>query len=130
MNTPDPLSYHLEDDRPPTPPPVIAPPPVLQGAAHLPHPPPTLGDDPALRMILPLGRSGWAIAAGYLGLFAVLGIFAPLALLAGILAVRDIRAHPEKHGIGRAVFGIIMGLLGTALLVFLISSIAASKKPG
>ena len=132
MSAPDPPPLPPPVVAPPVvvPPPVVAPPPVLQGASHLPLPPPTLGDDPALRMILPVGRSGWAIAAGYLGLFAVLGIFAPLALLAGILAVRDINAHPGKHGMGRAIFGIIMGTLGTVLLVVMVVSIAASKKPG
>lgn len=40
------------------------------------HPPPSstrqsLGDDPVLRLWLPVGRSWWAIAAGYLGLFAM-----------------------------------------------------------
>ena len=86
------------------------------------------GEDPSLRMILPVGVSGWAIAAGYLGLFSVLGIFAPFALLTGILALRDIAAHPQRHGKGRALFGIIMGVLGTALLLFVLY--AFLLKPG
>lgn len=63
---------------------------------------------------------GHAIAAGYLGLFSVLGIFAPFALLFGILGVRDIKANKNKHGMGRAVFGIIMGsIFSLALVIFL-----------
>ncbi len=76
----------------------------------------SMGDDPALRWVLPVGRSGWAIAAGYLGLFAVLVLPAPVALAIGIVALRDIERHPSKHGKGRAVFGIVMGALGTAVL--------------
>ncbi|MBC8112990.1 MAG: DUF4190 domain-containing protein [Candidatus Saccharimonas sp.] len=76
----------------------------------------TEDDDPLMRFLLPVGRSGWAIAAGYLGLFSVLCLPAPFALLAGILAVREIRANPNKTGMGRAVFGIVMGALGTLLL--------------
>ncbi len=72
-----------------------------------------IGEDPGMRMLLPVGRSGWAIAAGYLGLVSVLCVPGPLALIAGLLAVRDMRRHPEKHGMGRAVFGIIMGALGS-----------------
>jgi hypothetical protein len=72
--------------------------------------------DPLLRWVLPVGRSGWAIAAGYLGLLSVLVFPAPFALLFGILAVRDIKAH-SKHGMGRAVFGIVMGGVVTLLLV-------------
>ena len=81
-----------------------------------------LGADPVMRALLPVGRSGWAIAAGYLGLFAFLVVPAPLALLTGLLAVRDIKKHPEKHGMGRAGFGIIIGTLGTGLLIFLLIS--------
>ncbi|MBP7089188.1 MAG: DUF4190 domain-containing protein [Candidatus Omnitrophica bacterium] len=75
------------------------------------------GEEKITRIILPVGRSGYAIAAGYLALFSVLLIPAPLALLFGILAVRDIKKNPKKHGMGRAIFGIVMGGVFTALLV-------------
>jgi len=74
--------------------------------------------DPLLRMVLPLGRSGLAVAAGYLGLFSVLLVPAPLALLFGILAVLDIKKHKDKLGMGRAVFAIVMGAVFTLVLVF------------
>jgi len=70
-------------------------------------------DNPAIRMLLPVGRSVWAIAAGYAGLFAVLCFPAPIALILAVIAIRDIKRHPEKHGMGRAVFGLVMGILGT-----------------
>jgi hypothetical protein len=71
--------------------------------------PKVIDDDPAMRMILPVGRSGLAIAAGYVGLFSVLCFPAPIALILGILAIIDIKRHPEKHGMGRAVFAVIAG---------------------
>lgn len=74
----------------------------------------------ALRMVLPIDRSGYAIAAGYLGLFSVLLVFAPFALLFGILGVRDIKKHTNKLGMGRSVFGIIMGAIGTIVLIGLL----------
>jgi hypothetical protein len=74
--------------------------------------------DPAMRLLLPVGRSVWAVLAGYAGLFAVLIFPAPIALALGILAMRDLNRHPEKFGKGRATFGIIMGLLGSLVLVF------------
>jgi uncharacterized protein (DUF983 family) len=79
-----------------------------------------IDDNPAMRMILPIGRSGLAIAAGYAGLFSVLVFPAPIALILGILAVVDIRRHPKKHGMGRAIFAIIIGgffTVGTVLLI-------------
>ena len=77
------------------------------------------GDD-ALTWILPVNRSGYAIAAGYLGLFAVLVAPAPLALLFGTLALNDLKKHPSKLGKGRAIFGLVMGTLGTLALVWLL----------
>ena len=88
---------------------------------------PTEGDDPMMRMLLPVGRSGWAIAAGYLGLLSFLGVFAPISLIVGFVALRDLKQHPEKHGLGRTWFGIIMGVLGTIVLLF---AIAATMMPG
>jgi hypothetical protein len=99
---------------------------VTVGAARPPQPP--IEENAAIRMLIPIGRSGWAIAAGYAGLFAVLALPAPLAVLFGILAIRDIRKHPRKHGMGRAIFGLVMGILGTVLLMFCIVSIAVSAR--
>jgi len=84
-----------------------------------PAPPPTrpFEEDPAMRILLPVGRSGWAIAAGYLGLFSMVLVFAPFAILCSIIAIRDLKMHPKKCGMGRAIFGLVMGVLGTAGLV-------------
>jgi hypothetical protein len=71
-------------------------------------------DGGALNLLLPIGpQSGFAIAAGYLGLFSVFLFPAPLAIIFGILALRDLKAHPEKRGMGRAITGIVMGSLVT-----------------
>lgn len=84
---------------------------------HTGRPPQDIGDDPLLRMLIPVGRSGLAIAAGYAGLFSLLIFPAPIALLLGILAIWDLRRNPKKHGMGRAIFGLVMGILFTGLLV-------------
>lgn len=67
-----------------------------------------------------------AIAAGYLGMLSVCLLPAPFAILFGILGLRDIKKSEgsvnPKHGQVRCWFGIVMGLLGTAALVFLIVS--------
>jgi hypothetical protein len=95
------------------PPPLYAPP--------VSPPPAAVGDDFGMRMLLPVGRSGWAIAAGYLGLFSLVILPAPIALIVSVIAIRDLRksaASPRpKHGMGRAVFGLVMGVLGTGVLI-------------
>lgn len=77
----------------------------------------SMGSDPTMRMLLPVCRSFWAIAAGYLGLISILFLPALFALITGIFAVLDIKKNPEKHSIGRAIFGIAMGVLFSALIM-------------
>jgi uncharacterized RDD family membrane protein YckC len=62
-------------------------------------------------------RAPLAIAAGYLGLCSVIVIPAPFALVVGILALRQLRAHPELGGKAGAIFGIVMGTLVTGLII-------------
>lgn len=93
---------------------------------EVPPPPGTdLSEDVSMRMLLPVGRSGWAIASGYLGLFSVLAVPGPFALLTGLIAVREIRRNDKLHGMGRAIFGIIAGGIGTLLLILVIFAFAA-----
>ncbi len=85
-------------------------------------------DEPGMRWILPVGQSGWSIAAGYLGLFSVICFPAPLALLCGIIAIWHLRKNPRLSGWGRAIFGTVMGALGTILLlVFLVAAAVNAK---
>ncbi|HEY4146519.1 lysozyme inhibitor LprI family protein [Pinirhizobacter sp.] len=54
-------------------------------------------------------RSSIAAIAGYLGVFSILPGVGLLAMVAGMLAIRDIHRHPQKQGIGRARFAIAIG---------------------
>ena len=74
--------------------------------------------DAVTRMLIPVDRSGWAIAAGYAGLFSLICFPAPIAIVLGLVAIRDIKRHPDRHGMGRAVFGLVMGIVGTGFLIF------------
>ena len=94
------------------------PPPIKKPQSH------TAGT----RMLIPVGRSGYAIAAGYLGLLALfLGVPGPFAVLLGILGLRDIKKSREssgetKHGSVRCWFGIATGVIGTCWVAFAIAS--------
>jgi hypothetical protein len=81
---------------------------------------PSLADDPALRIALPIGRTPLSIVAGYLGIFAIALVPTPFALVTGILAFKELKKHPDKLGRGRAIFGIVMGAIFTVLLVLTI----------
>mgnify|MGYP006113823535 CR=1 FL=1 len=111
---------------------------LLQAPSHQPPPLPiqnhqrqdltrqkSLGDDAGMRLLIPVGRSGWAIAAGYLGLFGLVIFPAPLALIVSIIAIMDIRKSKDtespKYGMGRAIFGLIVGIIGTLVLLVLLA---------
>lgn len=67
--------------------------------------------------LLPTGRSGWAIGAGYAALLAwLVWPLGPVALACGLLALRSIR-RDGSHGAGRAWFGIVVGALSSIALV-------------
>jgi hypothetical protein len=76
-----------------------------------------LGADPAMRALLPVGRTPLSIVAGYLGLSSILCVPSPIALAVGVWAVIDLKKKPGMHGMGRAVFGIVMGAIGTIAIV-------------
>ena len=71
----------------------------------------------------PFGRSGWSIAAGYLGLFAALPFFGVFAILAGYFGLKSITTK-KPRGKFRCWFGILSGTIFTALYLFLSLAIA------
>ena len=83
-----------------------------------------------MRWVLPVGTSGWAIAAGYLGLFSLLCLPGPIAIFCSLMAIRELRRNPRLSGWGRAIFGLVMGILGTLTLVlpFVLGMISALLK--
>lgn len=98
-----------------------SPPPLPTATVPLQYYAPVPSDDIAqnagIRMLIPVGRSAWAIWAGYLGLFSLAIVPAPFAIVVSILAIRDIRRHPDRHGMGRAIFGLVMGILVILALI-------------
>ncbi|MDX1946468.1 MAG: DUF4190 domain-containing protein [Pirellulaceae bacterium] len=86
-----------------------------------------IGDDPAMRWVLPVGQSFWAIASGYLGLLSLAFCFlGPFAVLTGIVAIREMRANPRMSGWGRAIVGIVLGSIGSLFLVGFIIALAVN----
>ena len=90
---------------------------------------PPLEANLGMRMLLPVGRSMWAIAAGYLGLFSLLMFPAPFAVIVSMIAIVDIRKSEHsprgpKYGMGRAIFGLVAGLAGSVGLLFFLATMA------
>ena len=85
----------------------------------------SFADDPALGYIVPINTSIWAIFASYAGLFSPAIFPAPFAIILGIIALFDIKNHPEKKGKGRAIFSIVMGADVTPLFYLLLFGVLA-----
>lgn len=62
------------------------------------------------------GYAAIAVIASYLSIF---GYPAPFALLFGFLALIDIKSNPGKRGLGAAIVGIVVGTLGTAIMLWI-----------
>jgi hypothetical protein len=70
-----------------------------------------------LGLIVPIGVSGWAIVASYLGCLSIFLLPAPLAIIAGFGALSHLKKNPSLSGQARAIFAIVMGALMTGLFV-------------
>lgn len=113
--------------------------PPVQGpmnpyASPTPHYPPPGGygtNDEALKYVVPIGVSPWAVAAGYLGLVSpiCLGATGPFAIIFAVLAFMQIKKNPKLGGKVRAIVGIIFGAFGTLMLIgFLITMIGSMAR--
>jgi hypothetical protein len=72
--------------------------------------------DRGLEMLVPVNRTPMSIAAGYLGLFSLLLVPGPVAVVVAILALRELKKKPDVGGRGRAWFGLISGALASIIL--------------
>ncbi|MBU2666883.1 zinc-ribbon domain-containing protein [Actinoplanes bogorensis] len=116
-----------------------APPPAGPPGAYgpPPGPPPTAAGSRAgvgvapsdpVHWLVPTGRSWQSIASGYLGLFGLfIWILGPFALGLGIWAVVRSLNEPGVHGRGRAIFGIVAGVIGTLFMLMFLASRAGLR---
>ena len=75
--------------------------------------PPTRRPSGIDRVLMPVATPLSAMAAGYLGLFAVLPFVGIVTLIVSILALRTLKQDPGLDGRGRAWFGLVMGIIFT-----------------
>jgi hypothetical protein len=124
---PNPFSDQPYGQPPYQPPPGYGDPYAPGGIASQHMQSPDIANDPAMRWVLPVGQSVWAIASGYLGLLSLaLCFLGPFAVITGIVAIAEMRKNPRLSGWGRAIIGIVLGALGSLGLALMIISLAAS----
>jgi len=79
---------------------------------------------PVSGWVAPVSVSPLALLAGYAGLVAFLVVPAPIAVVLGWVALRDLRKHPEKTGRGRAIFALLVGVPLSVVLVVGVVAVA------
>jgi hypothetical protein len=106
------------------------PPPAMSANGQIGYATPAVFDpnapisyDRSQRFLLPVGRSGWAIAAGYLGLLSFIPFVGIAAIVVSVIAWRYLRRHPESLGMGRILTGLILGLAGCIFFAVLFYNI-------
>lgn len=99
-------------------PPRPAPPPMPSYAPRPVVAP--VGDDTAMKVLLPVAVDPVCLLAGYLGLLSLLGFFAPFGLALGIWGLVRLRNNPGQRGHVRAVIGIVGGAIGMVVLLGLL----------
>jgi len=87
-------------------------------------PPPQRGR--GLEMLLPVNRAPLAIVAGYLGLFSLLLLPGPVAVVVSVMALRQLKTKPDVGGRGRAWFGLIAGSIASLSLLIIVLNALAS----
>ncbi len=76
-------------------------------------------DAAALAYVLPIGRSGWAIAAGYVGLFSLIPVISYIGVAVSAIAAWHLRRNPEKRGWGRVITGFVISVPMSILYTYL-----------
>lgn len=69
---------------------------------------------------MPVGRNGWSLTAGYLGLMAPVPLVHLLALLGAGIAAGELRQRPDQLGWGRVAFAFATGGFFTLLYTLLL----------
>jgi hypothetical protein len=120
--------------------PVPEPPPMQPGAFDYAEPPtPPQGyaaapQDDALGRLIPT-KNPKALAAYYCGVFALVPCFSPvlgpLAIIFGLLGLKETQRHPGLPGKGHAITGIILGgIMTLAVLALVVVVVVFGKRTG
>ena len=108
---------------------------LLAGLPPWPGPTPALmglagsGGVPASATPSAAGPTGMAQAAFVSGLLSIFLCPAPVAIILGILGILDVKRAPGRTGLGRSIFGLCAGLVGSlALGAVLVSGVLSEAR--
>jgi hypothetical protein len=68
----------------------------------------------ALSQVRASPKATWALVCGVIGMFVFAPLFSTVAITLGVVARNEIDRAPELEGRGKAVAGIVLGVIGLA----------------
>lgn len=97
---------------------------AAKNTPSMPPPPQSESNNEALSLLIPIGQSGWAIAAGYLGLFSLL--LWPLGFVAVLASYKALSRRRTGAGMVRIVTGFVGGAVGICISLLILVAITSS----
>ena len=99
--------------------------PTAQNTPSMPPPPPQSdSSNETLSLLIPVGQSGWALAAGYLGLFSLL--LWPLGFVAVLASYKALSRRRTGAGMVRIVTGFVGGAFGICVSLLILVALMSS----
>ena len=96
-----------------------------QDISSMPPPPPQVdSNNEMLSLLIPVGQSGWAIAAGYLGLVSLL--VWPLGFIAVLASYKALSRPRTSATMLRIITGFVGGTVGIGVSLMLLASTMSS----
>ena len=79
----------------------------------------TVPTDDHLVHVLPINRSGWAIAAGYMGIFSFIPFVGYAGVAVSAIGAWHLKRNPKKLGWGRVITGFVVSVPMSILYTYL-----------
>jgi hypothetical protein len=95
-----------------------------QNTSSMPPPPQVGSNNEMLSLLIPVGQSGWAIAAGYLGLVSLL--VWPLGFIAVLASYKALSRPRTSATMLRIITGFVGGTVGVGVSLMLLASLTSS----
>jgi hypothetical protein len=72
-------------------------------------------------------KATWALVCGIAGLIVFALLFSTVAIALGVVAKNEIDRDPHLHGQGKAIAGIVLGVIGLVLFAVIVVATMATS---
>ena len=72
-------------------------------------------------------KATWALVCGIAGMVVFALLFSTVAIALGVVARNEIKQDPQLHGEGKAIAGIVLGVIGLVLFAVIVTAKVATS---